>query len=218
MATVLFWMYAVLTVAAAVGVAVSENVVRMAVCLTTCLGAVSGLFLLFGADFVAAAQLMVYVGGTIILLIFGVMLTAASSRPPTASGASDDSAISQQSERASAVEILLATLFTLALGGLLVASVLQTDWGSPSPYRVDERTSGSIGLAMLGTPTGGTTSYLLPFEIVSMHLLVVLVGAAYLARATRTLRGGSVDDGSALLREPSEIDESLAAPAGGVAE
>ena len=76
MLVVLFSVYAALTVAGAIGCVVSRNVVRMAVSLVVALGGVSGLFLLCGAEFVAASQLLVYVGGTAVVLVFGVMLTA----------------------------------------------------------------------------------------------------------------------------------------------
>ena len=178
-------MYATLAVGGAVGVVACRNVVRMAVSLTTCLGAVAGLFLLYGADFVAAAQLLVYVGGTIILLIFGVMLTAASRSVDL---------LAQDSEAPGAVDNLLAGMFGLALAGLLIATILQIDWSAPATGRAvtaepiaDGSSTVAIGSAMLGLPGEKTTSYLLPFELVSLHLLTVLIGAAYLARASRTV-------------------------------
>ena len=60
----------------AVGVLFSSNVVRMAAYLIVSLAATAGLFMLAGAEFVGAMQIMIYVGGTLVLLIFGVMLTA----------------------------------------------------------------------------------------------------------------------------------------------
>src|SRR5947209_15981240 len=72
----LFWTIATLTGLCAVAVVVSQNIVRAATWLLFCLGGVSGLFFLLGADFVGATQLLVYVGGTLVLVIFGVMLTA----------------------------------------------------------------------------------------------------------------------------------------------
>src|SRR5262245_10950403 len=72
----LFWTIATLTGLCAIAVVVSQNIVRAATWLLFCLGGVSGLFFLLGADFVGATQLLVYVGGTLVLVIFGVMLTA----------------------------------------------------------------------------------------------------------------------------------------------
>ena len=71
-----FWVFAVTTVAAALAVVISQNVVRMAFWLIVSLGSTAGLFFSLNADFVGAAQLLIYVGGTLVLLIFGVMLTA----------------------------------------------------------------------------------------------------------------------------------------------
>ena len=71
-----FLLLAAIACSFAVAVVVSGNIVRMACYLVASLAAVAGLFFLAGADFLGAAQLMVYVGGTMVLLIFGVMLTA----------------------------------------------------------------------------------------------------------------------------------------------
>ena len=73
---ILFFIFALMTCGGAIAVVVSQNVVRMAFWLMISLGSVAGLFFLLRADFVAAAQLMIYVGGTVVLLVFGVMLTA----------------------------------------------------------------------------------------------------------------------------------------------
>ena len=63
----------------ALGVLFSSNVVRMAFYLIISLAATAGLFMLAGAKFLGAMQIMIYVGGTLVLLIFGVMLTAQAS-------------------------------------------------------------------------------------------------------------------------------------------
>src|SRR6516162_1118812 len=73
---VLFYAVAVLTGVCAVGVVVTQNIVRAAAWLLFTLGGVAGLFFFLGADFVGATQLIVYVGGTLVLVVFGVMLTA----------------------------------------------------------------------------------------------------------------------------------------------
>jgi NADH:ubiquinone oxidoreductase subunit 6 (subunit J) len=74
--TFFFLLFALITCAFAVAVVVASNIVRMAFYLIMSLGATAGVFFLAGADFVAAMQLLIYVGGTLVLLIFGVMLTA----------------------------------------------------------------------------------------------------------------------------------------------
>ncbi len=74
--SILFYLFAAMTCGGALGVVVQQNVVRMAFWLIIALGSVSALFFLLHADFLGAAQLLIYVGGTVVLLVFGVMLTA----------------------------------------------------------------------------------------------------------------------------------------------
>src|SRR3954447_13400411 len=74
----LFWMFAVMAGASALGVVISRNIVRMAVFLLGTLAGVAGLYFLLSAEFLAAVQLVVYAGGTLILIVFGVMLTSKS--------------------------------------------------------------------------------------------------------------------------------------------
>ena len=183
---VFFLLFAIWTCGFAVAVVVSANIVRMAFYLVLSLGSVAGLFFLAGADLLGAMQLMVYVGGTMVLLVFGVMLT---SRRPWVSLDTGGG------------HWILATV----LGGSLLVILLQTalsvdDWAGPGPVETAqleaEPTATPLGLGLLGvrvdqldeeddTRRSGMSGYLLAFEIVSVHLLVVLVGAAYLARARR---------------------------------
>jgi NADH:ubiquinone oxidoreductase subunit 6 (subunit J) len=120
-------------------------------------------------------QLMLYVGGTLVLLVFGVMLTARSNfiRMKTGGG-----------------EWILA----LFVGGALLLLLLRTaflveSWQIPPAAHelplADASTTTQIGLALSGVRLDGRSGYLLPFVIVSVHLLVVLIGAAYLARTKR---------------------------------
>jgi NADH:ubiquinone oxidoreductase subunit 6 (subunit J) len=183
---VFFLLFALATCGFAVAVVVSANIVRMAFYLVLSLGSVAGLFFLAGADLLGAMQLMVYVGGTMVLLVFGVMLT---SRRPWVS-----------LDTGGGHWILAAVL-----GGSLLVVLLQTalsvdDWAGSGPVEAAqleaEPTATPLGLGLLGvrvdqldeeddTRRSGMSGYLLAFEIVSVHLLVVLVGAAYLARARR---------------------------------
>ncbi len=73
---ILFVLVATATCVSAVGVVASRNVVRMAVWLLFTLIGVALIYFLLGAEFAGAAQLIVYVGGTLVLVVFGVMLTA----------------------------------------------------------------------------------------------------------------------------------------------
>jgi NADH-quinone oxidoreductase subunit J len=173
--TVLFYLFALMAGGAALGVVLSRNVVRMAVCLLFTLAGVAGLYFLLGAEFLAAVQLVVYAGGTLILIIFGVMLTSKSpfSRFEAKPG-----------------EVVVA----LAVAGLLFGALVMAIRSAPRPAGAPVAATAAadapvpaypmeqLGQALLG-------DYLLPFELVSVLLLVVMIGAAYLAKGRRSEEG-----------------------------
>jgi NADH-quinone oxidoreductase subunit J len=182
-----FLLFAAIACAFAVAVVMTGNIVRMAAYLVVSLGAVAGLFFLAGADFLGAAQLMVYVGGTMVLLVFGVMLTA---RGPFVS------------MKTGGGQWILATLVSIALLAILLQMALSVgNWSGEKKAQVAAQsvvdpTSARLGMGLLGVRVDqlenpdpvtrrGMSGYLLVFEIISIHLLVVLIGAAYLARAKR---------------------------------
>jgi NADH:ubiquinone oxidoreductase subunit 6 (subunit J) len=190
---ILFWVLAFMTGGSAVLVVVTQNIVRSATWLLFTLAGTSGIFFLLGADFVGATQLLVYVGGTLVLVVFGVMLTAQGPFVNLKAGP--------------------AEWAVAALAGFLLFSVLSAavaSWPTRTqPGIVNTANSNSsvlLGESFLGineamapapmtgliqapgktaVPSRQQVAYLLPFEIISVHLLVVLIGAAYLARAKR---------------------------------
>ncbi len=180
-----FLLFALMACVFAVAVVASSNIVRMAFYLVLSLASTAGLFFLAGADFVGAMQIMIYVGGTLVLLVFGVMLTA------------QGPFINMKTRGGEWVLGAVA-------GGSLLALLLQAAWNLPQWRNETHQplaatappTAARLGLGLLGARVdqleqpdaaarAGMSGYLLPFEIVSVHLLVVLVGAAYLARPKR---------------------------------
>lgn len=175
----LFLLFALVACGGAVMVVLTDNVVRMALHLVLSLGATAGLFFLAGAEFVGSMQLMIYVGGTLVLLVFGVMLTA------------QTKLIALQTPPGDRV---LAGILAAALLAVLVQSAVSIEpWRQPGRAETQPPTATPLGMALVGVRVDSPgepqarprSGYLLPFEIVSVHLLVVLVGAAYLARAKR---------------------------------
>ncbi|RMG41145.1 MAG: hypothetical protein D6725_02020 [Planctomycetota bacterium] len=193
---ILFLLVALLACGGAVGVVICRQVVWMAVWLMISLAGVAGLFFLLSADFVGAAQLLVYVGGTVVLLIFGVMLTG--SAPALKIKTSVAETLAAAGVGVLLLGVLFATVCHVNWSGAAqtVSSELQTN-RSLADSPLENGTVGPLGLALLGlradrsladrAAPGSAAGYLLPFEIVSVHLLVVLIGAAYLARAKRRL-------------------------------
>jgi NADH-quinone oxidoreductase subunit J len=179
---VFFWVIAAVVGASALMVVLTQNIVRAAVWLLFTLAGTSLLYFQLATPFVAATQLIVYVGGTLVLVVFGVMLTA---QGPFVS------------MRTGAAEWALATVAGFLFLGVLFVSTTGIGGQITEPPGVQRLGESFLGIEeatpaapMTGLPGGDPpartrVAYLLPFEIVSVHLLVVLIGAAYLARAKR---------------------------------
>jgi NADH-quinone oxidoreductase subunit J len=183
--SVFFLVFAVAACGFAVAVLLTSNVVRMAFYLVLSLAATSALFFLAGADFVGAMQIMIYVGGTLVLLIFGVMLTA---KGPFIT------------MRTSAGEWILGAIVGGSLLAVLLSAATSVKAWQPVAAlpAAAQPTATRLGMGLLGarvdkleetdaTQRSGMSGYLLPFEIVSVHLLVVLIGSAYLARPKKRI-------------------------------
>lgn len=194
---ILFWILAGLTAGSAILTLITQHIVRAATWLLFTLAGTAGIFFLLGADFVGATQLLVYAGGTLILVVFGVMLTA------------QGPFITMRTHAAEwALSLAVGGALYTVLAICVLNSVTDNHMALELPATVAEYAPASssvpeprnsqyadiIGQGFLGKGVGPAhkdgnriirTSYLLPFEIVSVHLLVVLIGAAYLARAKR---------------------------------
>ncbi len=155
----LFYAVAATTVISALGVCATKNIVRMAVWLFVALGSVALLFFLLAANFIGAIQLIVYAGGTLILLIFGVMLTSKSPWARFEPGK---------------LEFVLAGLVCTALIAVLCIVLTDAVWSSPQEM-VPGASVEDIGRSLL-------TKYVVPFEVAGVLLMIVMVGAAHLAR------------------------------------
>ncbi len=157
---VAFGLFAALTIGGSLVCIWERSVVRSAFSLMATFTGVAGLFLLLGADFLAVAQILIYVGGILALILFGVMLS-----PP-------DLAERKLSRVLTALVLLLGAV---AWVGAKVSSTVTwaTSGDLPEPTtKVDE-----IGVAFLD-PDG----YVVAFELAAMILTVALVAAVYIAR------------------------------------
>ncbi|MBI2619690.1 MAG: NADH-quinone oxidoreductase subunit J [Ignavibacteriales bacterium] len=158
--TIVFYLFAAITLGSGAVVVFSRNIVHSAFSLLFAFFGVAGLYVLLLADFLAVTQLLIYVGGILVLLIFGVMLT---------------SSVIDVQIKTGTVQVLPALFIVGALAAALLTVFWSTEWKVlPDPPAVDT-TAPQIGELLL-------TTYLLPFEIASVILLVALVGAAMIAR------------------------------------
>jgi NADH-quinone oxidoreductase subunit J len=159
--TAVFWALALLTIGSAAGVAFSRNIVYSSFSLLGAFLGIAGLYVFLSADFLAVAQVLIYVGGVLVLILFAVMLT---------------SRLQQVKLSNPAMGLLPATLATAATTALLifvsVAAPWRARWAASPPLQPTADTLGDLFL----------NKYLLPFEIASVVLLAALIGAVVVAR------------------------------------
>jgi NAD(P)H-quinone oxidoreductase subunit 6 len=165
-------------VVGAFGVVLLPNIVYSAFLLGGVFLSVAGLYLLLNASFVAAAQILVYVGAVNVLILFAIMLV---------NKREDLSAIPGL-----ALRRLLSALVCAGLFVLLVRVAFTTPWALPGPASIGEEATARIGEHLF-------SDYLLPFELASVLLLMAMIGAIVLARrdvfASDVITGEPADQG-----------------------
>ena len=142
-----------------VAVATSRNIVRSAFALLAVLFSAAALYAVMKADFIAAAQVLIYVGGILVLIIFAVMLTHRVA----------DVRVSNRGLGRWPTLIVITIVGAVMGRALSVANWHHVDPAAPLP------TTYAIGDGLL-------TSYVLPFELASVVLLAALIGAVVLSR------------------------------------
>jgi NADH-quinone oxidoreductase subunit J len=172
----LFGGLATVVIACALGVALSRNILYSGFFLMGTLVGVAGLYLFIGADFVGIAQFLIYVGGILVLILFAVLLT-------NRIGAVN---ITNRSVRlASAAAVCLLVVIGL------VTMLLGTAWKTTEA--VSTPSTARLGDAFL-------REYLLPFELISLLLLMALVAAMVIARRAAKEAAADTSEAQALER------------------
>jgi NADH:ubiquinone oxidoreductase subunit 6 (subunit J) len=194
MAAVIFFIAAIGAIAGAVGTVALRNPFYSVLALVCHLLALAALFLLLRAEFVAAAQVVVYAGAVMVLYVFVVAYVGGSGEPLTASGGSTLRVASLVFALALFAELTIAIVGT----GL---SALNSDG---APYQTGFGTPAEVGQLLL-------TQFLLAFEVASLLLLIAAVGAVILARRRAGLGDGGEISVADVLRRP-EITAADAAP------
>jgi NAD(P)H-quinone oxidoreductase subunit 6 len=157
-----FGILAALVIATALGVVLLSNIVYSAFLLGGVFISIAGIYLLLNADFISAAQILVYVGAINVLILFAIMLV---------NKREDFTAIPKRWIRKAATGVVCVGLFLL-----LATMILITPWSlsATSPAVIDNT------LVELGKHF--FSNFLLPFELASVLLLMAMVGAIILAR------------------------------------
>ncbi len=156
---VIFYFFAVLTIASAAVVVFARSLIRSAFALLFTFFGVAGIYAFLGADFLAATQMVIYVGGILVLLLFGVMLTHK---------------LYDLNLKAETYQFLPGLLVVIAVFATLVTFMLRTRWHSGGQSSATPTTA-AIGELLM-------RDYILPFEVASILLLIALIGAAMIVR------------------------------------
>ncbi|MFF9733652.1 NADH-quinone oxidoreductase subunit J [Streptomyces albidoflavus] len=186
---IVFLLVGLVTVGAAVLTVTTRQLVHAALWLVVALGGIAVEYLLLTAEFIAWVQVLIYVGSVVVLLLFGLMLT----RAPIGRAPDTDSG-----NRPVALAVALATAATLVW---VVVDAFRTTW-----IDLDQAVQGSTEV----TGAALFSSWVLPFEALSVLLLAALVGAIVLSRRT-----GDEDPGAPASGAPASGAPASGAPASG---
>ena len=167
----LFISSAILTIGGAIGTAVTKNIMHACVYLLVSLLGTAGLYATLGADFVAATQLVVYVGGVVILMVFAVMLTGG-----VAGETKNKDRLPMMGNRRTYTIAFACTAMAIACVYKIVAGTLESHKSTELPPF--KSTVNELGILLI-------TDHVLAFEMVSVLLLGALVGAAMIARPVK---------------------------------
>ncbi len=154
-----FWILAVVGILAALGVVLLRNVFRAALSLVLCFLSVAGIYITLSADFLAAVQVLVYIGGISVLIILAIMLTREVQR-------------GSPSNNLRIPALVVAILFL----GVVTFALLNTPWQVSALPPVEPTTSALAGKLL------GEGGFILSVEIAASLLLAAIIGAIVLVR------------------------------------
>ena len=156
---IVFYFFAVVTVGSAAVVVFSRSLIRSAFALLFTFFGVAALYAFLGADFLAATQMVIYVGGILVLLLFGVMLTHK---------------LYDLNLKSESFQFFPALLIVLVVFGTLAFFMVRGNWHAGGQIPAIPTTA-AIGELLM-------KDYILPFEVASILLLIALIGAAMIVR------------------------------------
>ena len=154
-----FWIMAVVMIVSALAVLFLRNVFRAALALILCFIAVAGIYITLSADFLAAVQILVYVGAISVLIILAIMMTRDV----------------QKGSPVNKLQIPVAVVATVLLG-ILVYTVTNTPWKIAAESPLSPTT------VPLATRLFSESGFILPVEIGAMLLLAAILGAIVITR------------------------------------
>lgn len=160
--TIIFYILAAMTLVSAVAAVTTRKIFRAAIYLLFTLIGIAGIYFWLNYEFIAAVQIVVYVGGIVVMIIFSIFLTQQSGE------------LLPATPQRRTLFSLLASVLGLALVGM---QVWRHEFKGDGVAAIEPSVA-NIGARMLGT---GAEGYALPFEVVSMLLLAAMVGCIVIA-------------------------------------
>ena len=155
---VLFMVLAAVLLGSSLLVVTLRDIIRCGLAMIAAFGALAGIYVMLGAPFVAAAQVIVYIGAIAVLILFAVMLTQAKNAP---------------TRLVFQTQAIPAAIAAIALAVIVALTVTATDWGEVGS-RIATATDALARLLF--------NEYILPFEVVSVLLLAAVIGGVFLAK------------------------------------
>jgi NADH-quinone oxidoreductase subunit J len=163
--TIVFYLLGLMTIISAIGSVTSRQIFRSAIYLLFALVGIAGLYFWMDYAFIAAVQIVVYVGGIAVLIIFSIFLTQQSGEKlPAVPGA----------------RVLAALLAALSGLALVLSVVFRYGFGS------EARAGNGPDVAQIGEKMLDLNGYALPFEVVSLLLLAAMIGCIVIAMRKKT--------------------------------
>jgi NADH-quinone oxidoreductase subunit J len=162
MTALIFLIFAAIAVFCGISLVVQTHPIASALSLIGVMGSLAVLYLLLGGEFIAMAQIIVYAGAIMVLFVFVIMLLNAGSETPTF----------QTSSFVKYLGIILLVAFLGLISFIIQAALPKTEGVTFGNF---QGTAAIVGRKLF-------TSYLLPFEVTSVLILIALVGAIVLAR------------------------------------
>jgi NADH:ubiquinone oxidoreductase subunit 6 (subunit J) len=169
-ATLMFWIFAVILVGSALMVVGMRNIVHSALALVVLFAMASGIFVLLNAQFIAIVQILIYAGAVTILILFALMLTRIQGQPRT-----------NPTNKLWFIALLICLVLCVSIIYAVIGSQHLIGAQQTATNQVPTQPNNVVSIGqLLYSPT--TYSYVLPFEIASLVLLVAIVGAIIIGR------------------------------------
>ncbi len=166
----IFYFFALMLIASALYAVTTRNIIRAVFALFLSFFSVSGIFVFAHADFLAITQIVVYVGGVLVIILFGIMLSNKNVLDLIKNDAEEKPTLHAGKVVAIGISFCLLLIFFAGIKSDVFSTLAWTQGEIVSQSNVRQ-----TGINLM-------TTYLLPFEIISLVLLMVLIAAAFVAR------------------------------------